>query len=112
LRKKTKGGNVRHGSQQGHRYIRRNRTDGHSQMLRDYFVDNLVTTFSGDIFRMSRDLFLRIVTVVEEHDDWFKQRRDACGQLSSSAMQKCTAAMRVLGYGIPGDFIDEYVRIA
>ena len=29
-----------------------------------------------------------------------------------SPHQKCTAAIRMLAYGIPGDLVDEYVRVS
>src|ERR1044072_5934749 len=36
---------------------------------------------------------------------------DANGRDSISPLQKCTAAIRMLAYGGPADYIDEYVRI-
>ncbi|XP_073363069.1 uncharacterized protein [Aegilops tauschii subsp. strangulata] len=37
---------------------------------------------------------------------------DAFGKLGFSSYQKCTAAIRMLAYGIPGDLVDEYVRMS
>ena len=62
-------------------------------------------------YRMSRSLFLRIANAVEEHDSFFKQRRDAAGRLGLSPLQKITAAFRMLTYGVPADATDEIVRI-
>jgi hypothetical protein len=47
----------------------------------DYFADPLVynANFFRRRFRMPRDLFLRIVDGVEEHDDYFRQRPNAAG---------------------------------
>ena len=55
--------------------------------------------------------FLRIVEGVEEHGDYFKLTRDCCGQLSFSAKQKCTTALRMLALGTTADAIGEMVRI-
>ncbi|CAM8934195.1 unnamed protein product [Rhodiola kirilowii] len=46
------------------------------------------------------------------NDDWFKQKKDASGRLGLSPLQKCTAALRMLAYGIAADAVDEYVRIS
>jgi hypothetical protein len=60
---------------------------------------------------MRKSLFLRIVDGVEAHDDYFKLRRDCCGQLSFSAKQKCTAAVRMLPLGTAVDAVGEMVRM-
>jgi len=60
---------------------------------------------------MSRELFKRIMKAVEEHDDYFVQKRNGAGVLGLSCFQKITAAMRMLTYGVPADATDEYVRI-
>ncbi|XP_042973212.1 uncharacterized protein LOC122305016 [Carya illinoinensis] len=60
---------------------------------------------------MNRDLFLRIHSAVETHDDYFVQKRDTNGRLGLSSLQKITAAIRMLAYGVTIDLIDEYVRI-
>ncbi|XP_035546240.1 uncharacterized protein LOC118348504 [Juglans regia] len=48
---------------------------------------------------------------VEAHDDYFVQKRDASGRLGLSSLQKITAAIRMLAYGVTADLMDEYVRI-
>ena len=60
---------------------------------------------------MSKELFLRIMNVVEAHDDYFVQKRNAANVLGLTCFQKVTAAMRMLTYGVPADATDEYVRI-
>jgi hypothetical protein len=40
------------------------------------------------------------------------QKRSACGLLGLDPLQKMTAAMRMLTYGIAADGADEYVRSA
>ena len=46
------------------------------------------------------------------HDPYFECKTDAIGKLGFSSYQKCTAAIRMLAYGIPGDLVDEYVRMS
>jgi hypothetical protein len=41
----------------------------------------------------------------------FQTPRNAAGLLGFSGYQKISAAMRVLAYGIPVDYADEYLRI-
>ncbi|XP_018854897.2 uncharacterized protein LOC109017023 [Juglans regia] len=60
---------------------------------------------------MSRDLFLRIHDTIVSHDDYFVQKRDASGRLGLSSLQKMTAAIRMLAYGVTADLMDEYIRI-
>src|SRR6266542_5734317 len=62
-------------------------------------------------YRMSRDLFLRIMHAVEDHDDYFMQKRNAANTLGLSCFQKVTTVFRMLTYGVPADATNEYVRI-
>ena len=62
-------------------------------------------------FRMSRSLFLRIMHVVENHDDYFVQKRNAANILGLSCLQKVTAAFRMLTNGVAANATDEYVCI-
>ena len=65
-------------------------------------------------FRMSRNLFNRIADGILEHDydRYFTQKRSASGVLGLHPLQKMTAAMRMLTYGIAADGADEYIRSA
>ena len=63
------------------------------------------------MFRMRRPVFLRIKEAVEEHDEYFEQKRNAAGELGLSCLQKVVAAFRMLAYGVPADALDEYIRI-
>ena len=45
------------------------------------------------------------------HDDYFVCKEDALGKVGFSSYKKCTATIRMLAYGILGDFIDEYVHM-
>jgi hypothetical protein len=63
---------------------------------------------------MSRNLFNRIVNGILEHDyeGYFTQTRNSAGALGLHPLQKMTAAMRMLSYGIAADLADEYIRSA
>ncbi|KAM3292677.1 hypothetical protein ACQJBY_036405 [Aegilops geniculata] len=61
---------------------------------------------------MARHVFNRIRKGVVAHDPYFECKTDALGKLGFSSYQKCIAAIRMLAYGIPGDLIDEYVRMS
>ena len=80
----------------------------------DYFANTLL--FKPDKFRrrfrMARHVFNRIREGVVAHDPYFECKTDALGKLGFSSYQKCTAAIRMLAYGIPGDLVDEYVRMS
>ena len=56
-------------------------------------------------------MFVRIMNAVEEHDDYFMQKRNAAGTLGLSCLQKVVAAFRMIAYGIAADATDDYVRI-
>ena len=45
------------------------------------------------------------------YDPWFVQKCDALGRLELSSLQKCTAVVWMLAYGLPANVCDEYVRI-
>ncbi|XP_075507568.1 uncharacterized protein LOC142544399 [Primulina tabacum] len=60
---------------------------------------------------MSRNIFLRIVDEVKNHDIYFTQRSDSVGCLGLSTIQKTTAALRILAYALPADATDEYIKI-
>lgn len=71
------------GSVLGRRMIYRDRKGGHERMFQDYLAVN--PTYGPELFRrryrMSRELFLRIMNAVEAHDDYFVQKRDAANVL-------------------------------
>ncbi|KAI3680915.1 hypothetical protein L6452_35694 [Arctium lappa] len=95
------------------RNIDRNREDGDRRLYEDYFSENL--TYNDDIFRhrfrMQRPLFLRIVEGVKNHDRFFESGTDCTRRSKLSPLQKCTAAIRMLAYGVAADVVDEYLRI-
>ena len=100
--------------------IDRKISDGGGRIYDDYFKcdqeGNDISTYGPGLFRRrfrtSRPLFVRLVDGVVSVDDFFTQRRDATGKLGASAIQKCTAAMRMLSYGVAADSVDEYVRLS
>jgi hypothetical protein len=60
---------------------------------------------------MSRELFLVILNGVRDYDDYFKAKYDCTGKIGFSSYQKCFASIRQLAYGVPGDLIDDYIRM-
>ncbi|XP_040994339.1 uncharacterized protein LOC121240881 [Juglans microcarpa x Juglans regia] len=102
-----------HRTPQRHRFIRRDSFEGHQHLWNDYFAE--IPIYLPYLFRrsfqMSRDLFLCIHDTVVSHNDYFVQRRDASWRLGLSSLQKMTAAIRMLAYGVTADLIDEYIRI-
>ncbi|CAI0625562.1 unnamed protein product, partial [Linum tenue] len=94
--------------------IERHREDGHQRLYNDYFAEN--PTYPEEKFRcrfrMRRNLFLRIVEGVTNQDPYFQSNPDCTGRESFSALQKCTASMRMLAYGTAADSVNEYMRIA
>ncbi|XP_071681836.1 uncharacterized protein [Lolium perenne] len=103
----------RKGSTMGRMCIPQNRALGHEQLMQDYFAE--VPTYPPRLFRrryrMRMSLFERIVRNCEANCDYFKQRRNAAQVMGFSPFQKISAAMRVIAYGIPADYTDEYLRI-
>ena len=45
---------------------------------------------------------------VEATEPFFVQKRNAANTLRLSSLQKMTAAIRMLAYGVSADFMDEY----
>jgi hypothetical protein len=101
------------GSLPGRHNVPRNILGGHDQIHVDYFSDRPV--YNEKHFRrrfwMSKALFLRIVAAIELHDDYFRQKPDACGVLGTSPIQKAVGVFRMLAYGVSADFLDDYVRL-
>ncbi|XP_020168116.1 uncharacterized protein [Aegilops tauschii subsp. strangulata] len=102
------------GSIKGRRVVNRDRVSEARLLQKDYIAPN--PNFPDDTwfrrrFHMRKPLFLCIVAGVEAHDDYVKFKRDCCGQLSFSAKQKCTAAMRMLALGTAADVVGEMVRM-
>ena len=60
---------------------------------------------------MNDALFLRIHDAVVEHDHYFVQKRNVVGCLGLSSLEKVTSAFWLLAYGVPADYVDEYVQI-
>ena len=54
---------------------------------------------------------MRLVDRVSRFDPWFLQASNAIGRLGLSTLQKSTAAIQMLAYGVPADAFDEYVRL-
>jgi hypothetical protein len=58
-------------------------------------------------YRMSIELLLVILNGVRDYDDYFEVKYDCTGKIGFSSYQKCSAAVRQLAYGVPGDLIED-----
>ncbi|XP_008666357.1 uncharacterized protein [Zea mays] len=103
----------RRGSVFGHEVYDRSRGEHDLKLFNDYFAEHPTypEKYFRQRFRMSRPLFMRIAEAVKQHDHYFAQKRNAVGALGFSCLQKVTAAFRQLAYGVPADYVDEYLRI-
>ncbi|KAJ0548197.1 hypothetical protein HanIR_Chr08g0380891 [Helianthus annuus] len=94
--------------------VRRDREGGHETLMADYFVEN--PKFNDDTFRhrfrMSKSLFLKIVSDVEAYDEWFKEGLDGRMKKSFTPLQKVTSAIKQLATGNPPDENDEYLNMS
>jgi hypothetical protein len=61
---------------------------------------------------MSRELFLVILNIVRDYDDYFEAKYDYTGKIGFTSYRKCSAAVRQLAYGVSGDLIDDYMRMS
>jgi hypothetical protein len=92
------------------RYINRDHAEDHNRLFAKYFCENPLYTDEQfrRRFRMRKHVFfLRIVEALGVWSPYFRLRRDAFGKVGLSPLQKCTAAIRMLAYGTPADFMDE-----
>ncbi|XP_057790770.1 uncharacterized protein LOC131007873 [Salvia miltiorrhiza] len=61
---------------------------------------------------MQKELFLRIVNVVQGKDTYFQMSHDALGRDSLTSLQKCTEAICQLVTDVSADTFDEYLKVA
>jgi hypothetical protein len=106
----------KHGGSQKGKKANKNRgiLGGASRIHSDYFAEESVydeTDFRRR-FRMSKELFLKIVNSVSAHEQYFTQRPDCTGKMGATATQKVTAVLKVLVYGTTADAFDDYVRLS
>jgi hypothetical protein len=73
----------------------------------DYFADDASNTPKEfrRRFRIDKDLFMKIVQGLREYDDNFKYKKDCTGKWGFTSVQKCTAALWCIAYGVPPDSI-------
>ncbi|XP_015970530.1 uncharacterized protein LOC107494008 [Arachis duranensis] len=78
-------------------------------------IDRNEPVYNADIFRrrfqMRRHVFLRIVDTLPNVYSYFQQRVDATGRRGLSPLQKCTAVIWMLAYGVAANAVDDYVCI-
>jgi hypothetical protein len=79
-----------------------NSLQGQENLFHDYFVASPVYPAKKfwRRFRMHRELFVYIHDVIVDHKPYFVQKRNVAGKLGHSSLQKMTAALRMLAYGV------------
>jgi hypothetical protein len=84
---------------------------GQENSFRDYFAASLVYPAKKfrRRFRMRHELFIYIHDTIVDHEPYFVQKRNAIGKLGHSSLQKMTAALRMLTYGVTANLMDEYL---
>jgi hypothetical protein len=84
------------------------------QLYADYFHPETVLyrNYFWRHFWIPRKLFGRIIEGVRLHNLYFRCKPDATGKLGFSSYQKCSAAIRMLAYGVARDLVDEYMRMS
>jgi hypothetical protein len=53
-----------------------------------------------------------ILNGMREYADYFEAKYDCTDKVGFSPYQKCSAAIRQLAHGVPGDLIDDYMRMS
>jgi len=89
---------------------------GAHAILRDYFgVDGVPPVYGEDAFeerfRLPRPVFNRLFRAICIEPMW-RRTVNATGRPQAHAIQKLSAALRVLGYEEPFDHADEYCRLS
>nr|GEV29209.1 hypothetical protein [Tanacetum cinerariifolium] len=102
--------------------IFRDREDAKRRLRADYFDDHYKYPlyYFRRRFRMSRNLFLRIVNDILSYTAnplpqnfyFFTSQLDCTGRMSISALMKCTDAIRQFAYGSTADAFDEYFQMS
>ncbi|XP_022041739.1 uncharacterized protein LOC110944384 [Helianthus annuus] len=102
------------GTSKKRKTVYRDRVKCHDNLMRDYFVDEPV--FNEDVFRqrfrMSKRLFLKILSDVQANNSWFQDAADASGRKSFTSIQKVTSAIKQLATGNALDEFDEYLNMS
>jgi hypothetical protein len=109
MNKKSKHG----GSIVGRDVIGRRRQEAHQSLMISYFrLPGVPWVYPEKYFRrrflMGTDLFIYSSNVIRN----FEQRRGYTGMLGHSTLQKMTAALHILAYGIPADLVDDNIAMA
>ncbi|XP_026442230.1 uncharacterized protein LOC113341651 [Papaver somniferum] len=100
------------GSVLGRRYIERDRKVRYNLIIKDSGEESKYPpSYFRCLYRMDIDLFKRILRGIHNHDDYFTQRVDASKKYSLSPLQKMMASVKMLAYGCPADYVDEYIQI-
>jgi hypothetical protein len=71
----------------------------------EYFADN--ATYNPKDFRwryrMNKEFFMMILVFLREYSKYIVLKDNCCSRAGFSPIQKCTASMRILAYGVSYD---------
>ncbi|XP_022031374.1 uncharacterized protein LOC110932340 [Helianthus annuus] len=102
------------GTSRKRKSVRLDRVKCHENLMRDYFVEEPV--FNEEVFRqrfrMSKRLFLKILSDVQANNSWFQDAAYASGRKSFTSIQKVTSAIKQLATGNAPDEFDEYLNMS
>ena len=101
------------GSIWGCETLRRLRRDADDKLMRNYFGPTpiFLERYFRRRFRMSKDLLQHNANSMKQHGRYFEQRRSCDNLLGHRTIQKVTAALRMMAYGIPVDLIDDHLAM-
>ena len=95
-------------------FVHRDRVAANEGLMNDYFVEE--PKYNAETFReryrMSKELFFKIVNDIKANCDYFRDTYDASNRKSFTPIQKCTSAIRQLASGNPPDEFDEYLGMS
>ncbi|KAK0604620.1 hypothetical protein LWI29_017567 [Acer saccharum] len=96
-----------------HAVIQHYRVQSHERLYHDYFSESLIYPehLFRRRFRMHHPFFLHILSAVEAYNSYFVQRQNVTRTVGLSSLQKMTATMRMLAYGVSAYSVDDYVQI-
>ena len=94
--------------------IERHRVFYSHLLYNDYWGDSPVysTAYFKKFFKLPISLFDEIVVKLVDHDDYFRQKKDAAGKIGLSSLQKICSAIRLLTSGVSSTEHDDKYRMA
>jgi hypothetical protein len=64
------------------------------------------------MFLNVKDAFIEDYARSDAYSDYLHLKKDDMGKFGFTSYHKCTVTVRMLGYGVVGDLVDEYIRMS